>query len=1105
MARLLVGLLLIAAAGLVAAQSKRSIVDVARREGCTAFLAALAATNTTDDLSDPDLAVTVFIPDNEAFANLAANLNVTLPELLSDTSTVDAILRYHVVTSGVIKNSNLQKRSPLETLVFNETLTARKSGQWGTRNRMVGTWPNSTANVIKRDLVAGKSVVHIVDDVLLFKSLQPTAVYPNLLAAITGEDLNTLAAAAQVANLTDVLANPDANITVFGPTDEAFAAALEKLCITPEQLLGNADLVHSLLLYHALPIVVYSYDARDVRVETLLSGHRLSLSTDEGLAIIDELMESAEVIKANIHGGDGVLHIINKVLLPDFVQSACPPANTSTPPPAPASTGYPNLVAAVSAEGLTTLAAAAGVGGLIPVLSDPNTAVTLFAPTNAAFAAALAELNTTAADLLRNSSLVTMLLQYHALPIVVYSADAPNGARVETLLPGHNITVSTTAGVEIIDEYMRHAKVTKADIKAGNSVMHIVDKVLFFDRGDSPEPPPETPKSLMEAIAADPELGILETAIAAANLTAVLSDPSAAITIFAPTDVAFVGTLTAEKINATALLANQSAVQALILYHALPMVVLSKDAPNNVDVGTLLTGHAVVVYNTPNVHLLDEYKRRANVKVADIRAGAGVIHKIDNVLLPYLQESYPDIPSAIAGEDLNTLATAVGVANLTGALSNPSAALTIFAPTDAAFASLLAELNVNLSSLAADPARVAGLLTYHVLGKPLYAAELTFGESLIPLLPGHNLTVGYDPEDGLVIVDEYQRSALVIKDSIVAGDSIIHIVDRVLLPKLAPLPPPPTPPTYDNLAAALEAEGLTTLAAAVSAAGLGSLATNGTTAITLLAPTNEAFAAAIAALNTTAEELLANAAQLIAILQYHVVPGVLPTSAMVDRQDLDTGLPNHELKLFKTVPGWSVVDELMRHADLEKVDIKAGNSIVHIIDNVLLPDISPTPPSPVQYPNVTTALAAAGCNLLNFALQAAQLSQVVDSPQAAITVFAPSDTAFLAAVAELGLADPTGLLDPFFADYVLKTLTYHTIPDVRPSSSLTNDEVLATNLPNNTITVNTGSGVVLTDMRGRQAAVTQADIMAGAAVVHVIDKVLFIADAIPQKPTRKLL
>mmetsp|Transcript_38997 Transcript_38997/g.86766 ORF Transcript_38997/g.86766 Transcript_38997/m.86766 type:complete len:650 (-) Transcript_38997:745-2694(-) len=649
MARLLVGLLLIAAAGLVAAQSKRSIVDVARREGCTAFLAALAATNTTDDLSDPDLAVTVFIPDNEAFANLAANLNVTLPELLSDTSTVDAILRYHVVTSGVIKNSNLQKRSPLETLVFNETLTARKSGQWGTRNRMVGTWPNSTANVIKRDLVAGKSVVHIVDDVLLFKSLQPTAVYPNLLAAITGEDLNTLAAAAQVANLTDVLANPDANITVFGPTDEAFAAALEKLCITPEQLLGNADLVHSLLLYHALPIVVYSYDARDVRVETLLSGHRLSLSTDEGLAIIDELMESAEVIKANIHGGDGVLHIINKVLLPDFVQSACPPANTSTPPPAPASTGYPNLVAAVSAEGLTTLAAA------------------------------------------------------------------------------------------------------------------------------------------------------------------------------------------------------------------------------------------------------------------------------------------------------------------------------------------------------------------------------------------------------------------------------------------------------------------------VSAAGLGSLATNGTTAITLLAPTNEAFAAAIAALNTTAEELLANAAQLIAILQYHVVPGVLPTSAMVDRQDLDTGLPNHELKLFKTVPGWSVVDELMRHADLEKVDIKAGNSIVHIIDNVLLPDISPTPPSPVQYPNVTTALAAAGCNLLNFALQAAQLSQVVDSPQAAITVFAPSDTAFLAAVAELGLADPTGLLDPFFADYVLKTLTYHTIPDVRPSSSLTNDEVLATNLPNNTITVNTGSGVVLTDMRGRQAAVTQADIMAGAAVVHVIDKVLFIADAIPQKPTRKLL
>ncbi len=131
--------------------------------------------------------------------------------------------------------------------------------------------------------------------------------------------------------------------------------------------------------------------------------------------------------------------------------------------------------------------------------------------------------------------------------------------------------------------------------------------------------------------------------------------------------------------------------------------------------------------------------------------------------------------------DLSILVQAVIKANLVGALSGPGP-LTVFAPTNAAFVSLLDELDVaSLDDL--DSATVANVLLYHVVSGKVLAASLTNGQVVTPLL-GDGNTFKINLTGGAKIIDGRDRTINITATDIIASNGVVHVVDKVLLPGL---------------------------------------------------------------------------------------------------------------------------------------------------------------------------------------------------------------------------------------------------------------------------------------------------------------------------------
>lgn len=133
------------------------------------------------------------------------------------------------------------------------------------------------------------------------------------------EDFSTLLAAVEAADLTGSLADPEATLTVFAPTNAAFEAALADLGLTAEELLADTETLTSILTYHVLDSVVTSGDLAEAGSEeipvTTLSGEELIVIVgDAGNVTFRD--QSATVTTADVEASNGVIHIIDAVLLP---------------------------------------------------------------------------------------------------------------------------------------------------------------------------------------------------------------------------------------------------------------------------------------------------------------------------------------------------------------------------------------------------------------------------------------------------------------------------------------------------------------------------------------------------------------------------------------------------------------------------------------------------------------------------------------------------------------------------------------------------------------------------------------------------------------------
>lgn len=271
--------------------------------------------------------------------------------------------------------------------------------------------------------------------------------------AAGSEDFTILTAALETAGLTEALQG-EGPFTVFAPTDAAFENLLSALSISAEDLLAQPKLA-DVLLYHVVAGEVMSGDLQNGMTAETLGGQMITVDLSEGVKI-----NTSAVITADIKASNGVIHVIDTVLIPETFQLA-----SATAP-------LPSIVdIAVSNPDFSILVAALAKAELVEALQAEGP-FTVFAPTNAAFEALLGELGITAEELLGQPQLADVLL-YHVVSGAVLSTDLQNGMTAETL-GGQSITVDLTDGVKI-----NKSAVEIADIQASNGVIHVIDSVLI--------------------------------------------------------------------------------------------------------------------------------------------------------------------------------------------------------------------------------------------------------------------------------------------------------------------------------------------------------------------------------------------------------------------------------------------------------------------------------------------------------------------------------------------------------------------------------------------------------------------------------------------------
>ena len=526
-----------------------TVYDVAAASGdFKTLVSLLEATNLDDTLDNADSMFTVFAPTDAAFAALGQE---TLDALAQDPDKLASILTYHVLGSKVAAEGALSSAGNTVETVNGANIALSLSGD----DLLI-----NTSTVTATDVMADNGVIHVIDAVLMPPA--PTESNANIVAtAKANGNFNTLIAALERTGLDSVLSDDSGSFTVFAPTDAAFSAIGDKLINT---LLANPDVLSDILKQHVLPINSDSITAMSLNgksVKTVLENELgISINTET-----DSLMfGGAKIVTKDIVTTNGTIHVIDSVIVGDVTL--------------PQSFG---TIADVASENgsFDTLISLLAATGLDSEVSDPTKTFTVFAPTDAAFAALGQE---TLTALQGDTETLKNILLYHVIAEQKVMSDAAiSVANSEESLVvmgnGSNAALSTTGATLFIND----SAISAANVMADNGVIHVLDKVIM-----PPKDMGEPTKNVVQTASDTDSLSTLVTALGVADLVDALGNPDANFTVFTPTNAAF-KKIPADTLNA--LLADKDALGAVLKQHVLTSSVnsLNAYAANGVEVETL--------------------------------------------------------------------------------------------------------------------------------------------------------------------------------------------------------------------------------------------------------------------------------------------------------------------------------------------------------------------------------------------------------------------------------------------------------------------------------------------------------------------------------------
>ncbi len=546
--------------------------------------------------------------------------------------------------------------------------------------------------------------------------------------ALNEDQLSTFLDVAVVGGLALDLREGNDNLTVFAPSNDAFANA--------GIVLANLDQneVERIMAYHVVPDSLPASQLMNSRYATA-SGKFVNINIDNGV-VLEPNNEAAQVIKADIIGSNGVIHIIDKVLIaPDELSQ---------------------LVA--SSSDLSILNTAIGrFPELVSAVEGFESDFTVFAPNNTAFENFLASFPQYASLEDVPDHVLRTLLEYHLVEGELFSAEVSGNLAT---LQGEDIVASAVLN-----------NVTDANLNASNGVAHVINEVLV------PPSVAELVGTVLGPAYFDPEArftSLVEAVDQAGLRETLLTDGP--FTVFAPTNDAF----EAAGFDLGNFESEDPELQSILLYHVI--------AGAEVDAASLTEG-AITSANESNFYInltdMANYINASEIVVADIQADNGIVHVIDKPLMP---PPGTVVETALANGDFSILLQALEIVGLTETL-NQDGPYTVFAPTDEAFGDLLEALELeSIDDL--SEAQLRPILLYHVIDSRIFSFQVNEGVEIATLNPDEDFIINQtlfpqpDGEPPLVeinIVQPGEDSELLSTD-IVSTNGVIHVIDKVLLP-----------------------------------------------------------------------------------------------------------------------------------------------------------------------------------------------------------------------------------------------------------------------------------------------------------------------------------
>uniref|UniRef100_A0A4W6FR07 Periostin n=1 Tax=Lates calcarifer TaxID=8187 RepID=A0A4W6FR07_LATCA len=498
---------------------------------------------------------TMFAPSNDAWDQL----DTTARSALESNVNIELYnaLHFHMVNRRILTKD--MKNGMTETSMYNDL------------GLYINHYPNgivtvNCARIIHGNQVATNGVVHVIDRVI-------SAVGNTIKNVLdVSDELSSFSAAALASGMMDKLDQPG-HYTLFAPTNEAF----DKLNAGYlERIMGNKAVIAALVNYHLLNSVQCSEAIMAGSVYETEEGSTIEIGCDGDSLTVNGIKM---VLKKDIVTTNGVIHLIDQVLIPDSAKEVMELMGESQ-------STFTDMVSELG------LAAAMG----------PQTEYTLLAPLNSAF---------TNEVMSTDQSLLRLILENHILKLKVTLSELYNGQLLETLA-GKLLRVFIYRTAVCIE----NSCMVRGSKEGSNGAFHPIMSLIK---------PAE--KTIYELLIADGRFKIFLSLMETAGLTDLLRQEGS-YTIFAPTDEAFDGL---SKEDFALLKSDLNTLRTILLYHFSNGIFINGGLEGGVTnlLKTLQGNNLQVMFVNNSIHV-----NSVNVPDSDLMATNGVIHVVKNVLYP---------------------------------------------------------------------------------------------------------------------------------------------------------------------------------------------------------------------------------------------------------------------------------------------------------------------------------------------------------------------------------------------------------------------------------------------------------------------------------------